>query len=329
MIKLIPKLDDLELSAFLKDWIPDKIIDAHVHIHKNFGQSLFNPKAQNPGQTFNWFDLGAHEFIFNKLGISVSDYRAIVFGLPFSDYEEDNNNYLHDYFLDNPRIYSIPCLTHKIALKQTSELDCSFGLKTKIRTKTKNSTNEIINNFSEELWQKLNSAGSFLIIHLPKNIYDNADELIFLANKYKKINFIVAHLGGFYIFDDRLSLALHKIKPCNNIFFDTAMVTDTKVIYSAVTIIGCHRVLFGSDAPFGYFKGGFYKSNGGVIFKPNCNWPWINHAFDLSSLPVINTMVCLQSIVAIKTALEESNQDTHDNRNLIFFDNSFKLIKER
>lgn len=323
MIRIFPDSDDLELSASLKDWIPDKIIDSHVHLHKNFGHTLLNSQAQNPGQTFNWFDLDMHKLIFNKLDIPFLDYRAIVFSLPFSETEKDNNNYLQRLALNEPGIYPIPCLTNENTIKGTFDPTCSPGLKTKIRTTAEN---EIINNFSQKLWDEINNVGNFIIIHLPKNIYENADELIFLANKYQNVHFIVAHLGGFYLLDDKFISALKKIVPCPNILFDTSMVTDSELIYSAISLLGCRRILFGSDAPFGYFKGKFLKHDGVTIFKPNCDWPWINPIFQPTTKSDTEEMVCLQSILAIKHALEKANKNDSENKNSIFFGNALKLL---
>ncbi len=323
--KLLPMANDLELFAGLKNWLPHRIIDCHFHLHlNNDGLDIFNHSAKNPGQTFNWFDLNTHRLVLEKFDFVPSFYQAVAFGLPFSPDESQNNFNLYRLRPRPMEIYPIPCLTSSLV----NQVDWQpfrnvNGIKTKIRTQGGN--DEISKHFSKETWEWLNFGNRFLIIHLPQNVWQNASELAFLANKYRWINFIIAHLGGAFLFNEQLPSALETLRPFSNVFFDTAMVTDPESVLAAVKIIGCKRIIFGSDAPFGYLRGEFIRHEEQTLFLPGFAWPWLDSRFSKLALKPGN-MVFLQSLSAIRAALQASGADSDYNRNAIFFQNAIKLI---
>lgn len=149
-----------------------------------------------------------------------------------------------------------------------------------------------------------------------------------MARKYERINFVIAHLGGFFMYDDRLPAALQRVAKIDNIFFDTAMVTDAQVINCAISVLGYHKILFGSDAPFGYFRGKFIRENGRTIFLPDDDWSWRQNCNQKENSH--SNMVLLDSILAIKEGLQSSLGDCLVDFNLgkysIFYANAKSLL---
>ena len=324
--RLLPKALDLELISLLRDWLPKTIIDFHLHVHQDPSESVFNDSAMKPSQSFNWFDLKLHKQVAKSFGLEEIDYRAVIFGLPFRHNERENNLSLSKDFANNKSFYPIDCLTggKSVSGSFSSGLGAR-GIKTKIISKSETSNVEIINNFSEKIWRELNDSKGFLVIHLPKNILDNLDEIIFLANKYREINFIMAHMGGFFLFDEKLSQALEKVSKVPNIYFDTAMVVDPKVISCAISTLGCERILFGSDAPFGYMRGEFSKQGGQTRFYPDDYWPW-DKDFLNRGVNTPHSMVVLNSILAIKQGLDDCGESNDYGKNSIFFNNAISIL---
>lgn len=324
--RLLPNSLDLKLFNSLKDWLPDTIIDFHVHVHQGSGKSIFNESAMRPGQSFNWFDLELHKQVAKSFGLEKFDYRLVIFGLPFGDDERGNNLSLRRDFVNNMSLYPIDCLTDGESASDDffSNLDAR-GIKTKIISKSEISGAEIVNNFSKKIWHELDDRKGFLVIHLPKNIFDNLDEIISLAKEYRGITFIIAHMGGFFLFDKKLPQALVKVLKVPNVYFDTAMVTDPKVISCAVSILGFERVIFGSDAPFGYMRGAFSKQDGQIRFYPDNHWSWDSDFFN-RGVNAPHGMVVLSSILAIKQALDDCNDHNNFGKNLIFFGNAASIL---
>ena len=324
--RLLPNTLDLELFNPLRGWLPNTIIDFHVHVHQGSGASIFNESAMRPGQSFNWFNLELHKQIAKSFGLEKFDYRAVIFGLPFRDDERANNLSLRRDFVNNTSLYPIDCLTDD---KSASDdfffnLDAR-GIKTKIISKSEISRVEIVNNFSKKVWRELNDRNGFLVIHLPVNIFNNFDEVMFLAKEYRGITFIIAHMGGFFLFDKKLPQALAKVSRAPNVYFDTAMVTDPKVIGCAVSILGFERVIFGSDAPFGYMRGSFSKQGSQIRFYPDNHWVWDEGFFD-RGVNIPHGMVVLNSVLAIKQALDDCNDHDDSGKNFIFFGNAANIL---
>lgn len=163
----LPTLADLELARYLADWLPKTIIDSHVHVHRSSSQEMFNIQATRPGQTLNWFDFDQHRRIIDAFNISGVSYQAFVFGLPFRVGEKENNFYLREKSSDSKWIHPVACLTNKISLVDFSLPLGVKGVKTKIIARNKKNSQEIMDNFSEKVWNVLNSNDVFLIIHLP------------------------------------------------------------------------------------------------------------------------------------------------------------------
>ena len=327
ILRLMPNTLDLELINILKNWLPKTIIDFHLHVHQDSNKSVFNDSAMKPSQSFNSFDLELHKQVAKSFGLETIDYQAVIFGLPFRHNEGENNLYLKESFTNNEDLYPINCLTGgKLVSDDFIFYPGVAGIKTKIISKSETSDTEIIDNFSEKVWRELNNKKGFLVIHLPKNIFDNLDEIVFLAKKYRKINFIIAHMGGFFLFDERFPQALTKIYKVPNIYFDTAMVVDPKTISCAISVLGCERILFGSDAPFGYMRGEFSKQDGQTRFYSDDYWPWDKEFFARkASIP--HGMVILNSILAIKQGIDDCNKLGDYEKNSIFFNNALAILK--
>lgn len=84
-----------------------------------------------------------------------------------------------------------------------------------------------------------------LLIHLP---FDSMDGLLALADKYTKVNFLLAHCA-FPYFD----LIWPELKKRKNIYVDisSGCYVDAKMARRAVEALGAYHVLYGSDGPYG------------------------------------------------------------------------------
>jgi len=84
------------------------------------------------------------------------------------------------------------------------------------------------------------------------------EELTFTENfvrKTKNLKIIIPHLGA--LGGNPIDF-LHAFKARENVYFDTALASSSTII-SFIGKIGCERILFGSDIPFGTMKGELEK----------------------------------------------------------------------
>jgi len=68
-----------------------------------------------------------------------------------------------------------------------------------------------------------------------------------MANSFSDVNLIMSHMGFWQLTD----IAIEKAKKIENLYLDTAMVSDPNVIHDAVDKAGANKVLMGTDTPGG------------------------------------------------------------------------------
>jgi predicted TIM-barrel fold metal-dependent hydrolase len=168
-------------------------------------------------------------------------------------------------------------------------------------------------------------------MHLPNGILNNLEELIELAREFPRARLVVAHMGVVYCYVPDFDQAMAAIQPYNNIYLDTAMVSDSRVIAKAFETIGPNRILFGSDAPFSYLRGGYTINPAGQRrLYSQTKYNWVSkedrrHYTDrLDSLKLIH----LNIVSAIKQAMEALAPASHNKaKDDIFWRNGSTLFR--
>jgi len=334
---IILKAQERELIEELRSWLPKKMFDAHVHCRPPClsDHNLFNRTAKNPGETFSYFSWREHQKITTTLFPGFV-CKFIVFSFVFFPNETKNNFYIRELAERTNNI--VPVFTATAESNFLAEIKNNIykgfkGLKIKIEKKEKQKINpaSILDFYPMKVFELLNSLKSFAIIHLPENIFYDSDELIFLAREYNNMAFIIAHMGNSYLYQDGFDIAMEKIVLVPNIFFDTSMVTDEKVIATAISILGHKRILYGSDAPYSYLRGEFnYGKSGKILFDPEICLPWVDKERHRSYREMVDsfTMVYVNSLMAIKKALGNTKRDNTQIKTDIFYQNllSVKII---
>ena len=102
----------------------------------------------------------------------------------------------------------------------------------------------------DPIFNRLEKDGLIALIHCGRWIeVSGSHHAIERAMEHPDITFIIAHMGG-----NELDLSLKTIKAAGalkNVYLDTSNCRVPKIIEKAVEALGSHRVLFGSDAPWG------------------------------------------------------------------------------
>jgi len=324
---IILKEQEKELMEELRSWLPKTMFDAHVHCRPRYfsDQNQLNRAAKNPGETFSYFSWIEHQKITAALFPGFI-CKFIVFSFAFFPNENENNFYVRELAKRTNNIAPVFTATAEsnVLAKIKNNIGVGFrGLKLKIKKKEKQKIGPagILDFYPTEIFELLNSLKSFAIIHLPENIFHNSDELIFLAREYDNMAFIIAHMGNNYLYQDDFDTAMKKIVLAPNIFFDTSMVTDEKVITTAISILGHKRILYGSDAPYSYLRGKFnYGKDGKILFDPEIYFPWVDKERYQSYRETTDNfvMVHINSLMAIKKALKNIRRNDAQTKADIF-----------
>jgi glutamate-1-semialdehyde 2,1-aminomutase len=250
---------ELETIRQINSWLPPIIFDSHLHCWPaRKGFDLLNAQARVPALTFNCFPWEAHEPILARLFPKIQLMLATI-GFPYT-LDDSDNWYIAGLIRDRRTRPIVPILTLSGKVTKTKLRRYLgkgfFGLKMYPTPEQKaKRTTKIVEIFPPKALAVVNQLGLPIILHLPKDIFANLDELLALAREYPRMIFIVAHMGNVYCQCQDYILALKAIAKQPNIVLDTAMVADSYIIAQALSVLGDKRILFGSDAPFAYIRG--------------------------------------------------------------------------
>jgi predicted TIM-barrel fold metal-dependent hydrolase len=97
-----------------------------------------------------------------------------------------------------------------------------------------------------------------LIVHCGRHFKSHISHLIEVANQFKDLTFIAAHMGGNA--SDLIEEAIQLISKskCQNIYLDTSAVKLPWLIDEGVKELGVDKILFGSDEPYSDLRIGKY-----------------------------------------------------------------------
>jgi predicted TIM-barrel fold metal-dependent hydrolase len=101
-----------------------------------------------------------------------------------------------------------------------------------------------------------------VLIHCGRDEKSRIDYVLKVNERYDKISFICAHLGGLAV--DLVIRALEKTRQADyldNVFFDTSGCFNPALVKKAVEILGDDKIVFGSDRPFQDYQISLYTIN--------------------------------------------------------------------
>lgn len=89
-----------------------------------------------------------------------------------------------------------------------------------------------------------------MLAHCGRNPISHMKHLLEVADKYKNMTFIAAHLGGnaYDLIEDALERC--KNRSMDNIFLDTSTGRHPDLLRKAIEAIGDERIVFGTDLPY-------------------------------------------------------------------------------
>lgn len=310
MNKIIePKGYEKDVLTMLNEWLPKRVIDAHVHTWPNYShQSIMNTDAHSPSSTFNYFPWELHSRFFEKAFPCV-EYLMVAMGNPEHAHDLKDNDYvLGNSFIDKRIIPIMMAISDKRSEFITSNMARGFkGLKMYPTKNQKKSATRILEVWPISVFEFSEESNTPLIIHLPNGLLVNGEELIDLAKQYQNANLIAAHMGVNYGYRSDIPRIFIEVAKRQNIYMDTAMVSDVKILEQGIKIFGPGKILFATDAPFSYIRGGYQlTAQGTVRFRAQIKYPWVEvneyenykHEIDTYKFAYINI------ILAIKQALK-------------------------
>jgi hypothetical protein len=240
-----------ELIDEFSGWLPDTIVDCHVHSnppssvveiddemyrnmvttfphftieqHRRFTELLY------PGKTvillpftmpYRGIDFrAANEYL---LGVAGSDptVRPVLYGLP------DDPAYTTD-MLSNPTFVGLKMymLYFRPAASRISEF------------------------FTDEILAHVDLIGGTVILHPPAPVTKSFQDIVETAVRFPNVTFIIAHMGSLTLSSEGVEAVYKKLAPIANLLFDTAIVPSSEILGMGLDVFGHKRILFGTDQP--------------------------------------------------------------------------------
>ncbi len=335
--------NDLEIfRSEFSDFLPEKVFDFHIHLNK---KDFILKDMEREGNLNPFFkeeimvDLPyekyksiAEEIFPGKV------YEGFFFGLPFKGIDIDRSNeYISEVCRENscnglyvvtPEIEEIPQdLFQKkfLGFKPYPELAKSVNLSGYDISKLDMDVS-IYDILPDKTLEYANKHRMIIILHLPRkdrlNDKRNIDEIKDICKSYPHIQLVLAHIGRSYCYAD-LEHGIEQIKGLENLYVDTANISNPDVIKKSIEELGTDRVIYGSDIPLGLFKGKDVDINNKHYFVTDKPTTW---SLSSSHIRLDNfTLLIYEVIRSIKVASEGLKLSEKDIQ-YIFHDNASRLM---
>ncbi len=242
----------------LADFLPDRIVDAHVHIYKEEMQRV---RPENRKGCVNWPHMVAPDLTIEDMKQSFSqmfpgkDVKAVIMGMPTCRLNEVN-----DYALDCAKKENIPALyctnwdTTKDEIR--AALNAGFcGIKPYLNNCPPcipEKEVRIFDYLTHEHMEVMNETGGIVMLHIPRSLRlrdpVNLWQMMEIEEKYPNAKVIIAHIGRAYVPSD-IGDAFEVLKNTKNMLFDFTANTLTLAIRKCIETVGTKRIMFGSDMP--------------------------------------------------------------------------------
>ncbi len=245
---------DIEIyNRYIRDFIPDDVIDVHTHIWKG---------SLDPASLDKWPSKVASQCTHEELACIYKElfpgkaFKPVYMGHPEAELSR-TNAYAKSSGETNklPYLYCTSYDTSEKKIEKAIAQDGFVGIKPYPNHAAKyipSSEIRIFDYLPHEHLNILNEMEAVVILHIPRKnrLRDevNIAQLMEIDSRYPKAKIIVAHVGRAYT-DFDIGNAFETLKHSKNLFFDISANTLDAAMFECLKAVGAKRILFGSDMP--------------------------------------------------------------------------------
>ena len=260
----------------LKDFLPDKILDAHAHVYKS---EFFDPvPANTPKRTVSWTSTVAKDNSIEdlqetyKLMFPGKDVKALMFIDGESGWDK-NNAYLSEV----SKKTGWPALYYSLPTQSADELEQKIreggflGVKSYLsRSPSYIPAKEIriFDFFPKHQLARLNEMGAICVCHIARDdrLKDqvNIQQILEIKREFPKLRFIVAHIGRAYTKED-VGDAFDYLTQAPDTMYDFCANSCEYAITEVIKRCGPKHVMFGTDMPILRMRTHRIEENGTYI----------------------------------------------------------------
>lgn len=329
------KSDKFIYNNELKDFLPERIFDAHMHL---FDESCIPESFEFP-QKSCYQKFGGKFTLENCLAyvkkvLPKQEFYCNHFGQPSKEFNLDAAAGYTGKISDNKKIFGMTLVSPKdkiSAIKKRIESNKLVGYKPYLNFVDKDNKNEITisDMLPPEQMEYANKKGLIITLHIPRaeRLADpvNQKQMVKLCNDYPDAKIIFAHIGRAYYLKN-VSGYLAGIAKCPNAYIDTAMVNHEGVLEYAFRKFPRDRILFGSDAPIAFLRGKSVEINNQYAYLMGEDYEIGSALYDAKHV-VEFTFFFYEQLRGIKLAAARCGLSLKEIED-IFFNNAFAIFSE-
>lgn len=249
--------NDLQLSGAERDelaslisWLPEVIVDAHVHTSR--ARELLSPLPvtleRHMMSTYVDHGLESSRLRRRALGLPPT-WSSIRFGHVYPTLDRRQvNNYLLKNSPPGDGVVGLGVLDDTDYTLRLINRPDVLGLKM-YPTDVAASVIHVTDYYPEAWLQSLEQLRKPIVLHLPAPLPETIRQVSDIGERYPNLPIVLAHVGLNHIASDEAIRSLEQVRGLPNLLVDTARVDDAQILIAAIEILGDDRVIFGSDEP--------------------------------------------------------------------------------
>jgi hypothetical protein len=318
----------------LRDFLPPRIFDAHVHF---FDRSCLHPDTTFPGShpysKFGGTFGPSHyrDWATDALpGIAIS---ANHFGHPLWESDRDATAVYSGRISDNQQFYGLALVAPEDSAdsaRQRVLQNQLMGFKPYPNFVTGKPVGDVTIHEMLPVAQMevADELGLAIMLHIPRpgRLADpvNQTQMVELCQRYPNARIIFAHVGRAYYLSNAIGF-LDGIAACPNAWIDTSMVNHEGVIEHAFRNFPRERILFGSDAPYALMRGKSIEVNNQYVYLMGEDYV-MGATVDGTDSPLSFTTFYYEQLRGIRLAAERAGLAKSEIEG-IFFGNAESLFR--
>lgn len=263
----------------IKDFIPNRILDFHVHV---FNEHVFpegGPGFELPGMHIRSYTISETKQDMKKL-YPGKEFSAVVFGFPDDKYNHEVNNRYVAADSDWKSIYPFRLLRPdeepgKLEKELTSER--FLGVKPYHCYVSGKETDEVevVDMLPDPIMKVINNLGLIVMLHIPRpgRLADplNQEQIAYLCKNYPDAKIVLAHIGRAYYLSNIVG-CLDNLANLKNLYCDIAMLNNWEVLEYLFSNFDHKKILYGTDLPIGLCGGKSVEINNQYTYVTSDPW---------------------------------------------------------
>jgi hypothetical protein len=328
-------------ARHLEDWVPRRIIDAHVHfVDPALQIETVSEELRRSHWSIEVSEMQSAETLERCLGILYPgrEVSCVGFGYPSLGWDIEGSN-AHASAEATKRGWRALALVRPtwVAEQLDSILDLPgiIGVKPYYmllgydRTgRDKYIESSIFDFLPRHQLEVLDARGSWVTLHVPRQGRlghpDNLREIREIRRRYPGIRLVIAHLGRSYTLP-HAEEGLLPLADDPDLYFDCSAVLNPEVHLLALRRIGPRRILYGTDNPIFYMRG--RREWRGRTYINHTSHPFhFNVEREAPEVEARYTLYMYETLKAIRDAFERLGLGARDAED-VFRENALRLIE--